>query len=111
MSSVAGARSIAIFDESQLKSFVKHISYVSGYYEDDFFYQTICRNLAALDEQFDVSGTRIFYLSVPPFLYESIAEKVGQMKLQCPAVSGRLQAVRLVVEKPFGKDLASAQHL
>ncbi|MHC5096501.1 MAG: glucose-6-phosphate dehydrogenase [Planctomycetota bacterium] len=99
------------FDESQLKSFVKHFSYVSGSYEDDFFYQTICRNLAALDEQFDVSGTRIFYLSVPPFLYESIAEKVGQMKLQCPAVSGRLQAVRLVVEKPFGKDLASAQHL
>ena len=99
------------FDETKLKSFVKHFFYVSGAYEDDAFYRAICPRLQSLDEQFNVSGARVFYLSVPPFLYEPIAEKIGQMKLQCPAVSGRLQAVRLVIEKPFGRDLASAQHL
>jgi len=99
------------FDEAKLKAFVKHFSYVSGSYEDEAFYQEICENLLNLDERFDVSGARIFYLSVPPFLYETVVEKIGQMKLQCPAISGRLQQVRLVVEKPFGRDLASARQL
>ena len=99
------------FEETKLKSFVTHFSYVSGSYEDDAFYQVICQQLQSLDEQFNISGTRLFYLSVPPFLYEPIAEKIGQMKLQCPAASGRLQTVRLVIEKPFGKDLKSARYL
>ncbi|RKY07030.1 MAG: glucose-6-phosphate dehydrogenase [Planctomycetota bacterium] len=98
-------------DDEKLRSFVQHFSYVSGSYEDIGFYQAICQRLQSLDEQFNVSGARIFYLSVPPFLYEPIAEKIGQMKLQCPAASGRIQAVRLVIEKPFGKDLNSALHL
>ena len=99
------------FDETKLKLFVTHFSYVSGSYEDDAFYQVICQRLQSLDEQFNISGTRLFYLSVPPFLYEPIAEKIGQMKLQCPAASGRLQTVRLVIEKPFGRDLKSARYL
>jgi glucose-6-phosphate 1-dehydrogenase len=102
---------LAHFDETKLKSFVEHFFYISGAYEDDAFYRAICPRLQSLDEQFNVSGARVFYLSVPPFLYEPIAEKIGQMKLQCPAASGHLQAVRLVIEKPFGKDLKSAQHL
>ena len=99
------------FQESTLKAFVKHFSYVSGSYEDEAFYQNISENLLKLDEQFNVTGARVFYLSVPPFLYETVVEKIGQMKLQCPAISGRLQQVRLVVEKPFGRDLASARQL
>ena len=98
-------------DDEKLRSFVQHFSYVSGSYEDDGFYQTICQRLQSLDEQFNVSGARVFYLSVPPFLYEPIADRIGQAGLQCPAASGRLQQVRLVIEKPFGKDLKSAQHL
>jgi glucose-6-phosphate 1-dehydrogenase len=98
-------------DECKLRSFVKHFSYVSGAYEDDAFYENICGHLQHLDEQFNVNGSRIFYLSLPPFLCELIVEKIGHIKLQCPAVSGRFQEVRLVVEKPFGRDLKSARQL
>ncbi|OQY04351.1 MAG: glucose-6-phosphate dehydrogenase [Planctomycetales bacterium 4572_13] len=98
-------------DGEKLRSFARHFFYTSGSYEDDAFYQAIGRCLGRLDEQFNVSGSRIFYLSVPPFLYESIVEKLGQMKLQCSPVSSRVQAVRLVIEKPFGRDFDSAQHL
>ena len=98
-------------NDKKLRSFIQHFSYVSGSYEDDAFYRAICQRLQLLDEQFNVSGARVFYLSVPPFLYELIADRIGQSGLQCPAASGRLQQVRLVVEKPFGKDLKSAQHL
>jgi glucose-6-phosphate 1-dehydrogenase len=103
--------SLEDYDENELDTFVHHFFYISGSYEDQAFYKAICPRLKSLDEQFNVSGARVFYLSVPPFLYEPIAEKIGQMKLQCPAASGRLQAVRLVIEKPFGRDLTSAQNL
>ena len=99
------------FDETKLKSFIEHFFYISGAYEDDGFYESIRQRLGVLDEQFNISGARVFYLSVPPFLYEPIVENVGQLKLQCPAASGQMQLVRLVVEKPFGRDLTSAQQL
>lgn len=98
-------------DEKLLKDFVSRFSYVSGDYADPALYREICDQLAALDETYDVTGTRIFYLSVPPVLYETIAEKLGQLKLNCPTVSGRFQQVRLVIEKPFGRDLRSALEL
>lgn len=98
-------------DASKMKSFMAHFFFVSGDYTDDAFYKDICQYLARLDEQFHANGTRILYLSVPPFLYAPIVEKIGQLKLQCPAVSGRLQQVRFVIEKPFGRDFKSAQDL
>jgi glucose-6-phosphate 1-dehydrogenase len=98
-------------DPQKLNEFIRHFFYVSGNYDDGPFYEDICAAVGRLDKQFKVVGARVFYLSVPPMLYESIAEKIGDMKLHCPAVSGQLQEVRLVVEKPFGRDLKSAQQL
>jgi glucose-6-phosphate 1-dehydrogenase len=98
-------------DPQKLHAFVQHFAFVRGDYADDSFYQRICQRMMAMEEQFNVGGTRIFYLSVPPFLYEEITEKISQMKLHCPAVSGRIQNVRLVIEKPFGRDLDSAEQL
>jgi len=98
-------------DPGRLADFVSRFSFVSGDYADPALYQQVCDRLAALDAKYDVTGTRIFYLSVPPLLYEAIAEKLGQIKLNCPTVSGRFQQVRLVIEKPFGRDLQSAVEL
>lgn len=99
------------FEEAKLNAFVKHFSYVCGDYEDEAFYQNISEHLLQMDERFNVNGARVFYLSVPPFLYETVVEMIGEVKLHCPAISGRFQQVRLVVEKPFGRDLESARHL
>ena len=104
-------QSVDSIDESKLKSFVTHFCYVSGDYAEEAFYQNICGVLQQLDERFNVNGSRVLYLSVPPFLYEPIVEKIGHMKLQCPAASGRIQKVQLVIEKPFGRDLKSARQL
>ena len=37
--------------------------------------------------------------------------KLGTLKLSCPGATGRFQQVRLVIEKPFGRDLESAREL
>ena len=52
-------------------------------------------------------GNRIFHLSVPPVAYESIAESLSHVGLAME----RDNWVRLVVEKPFGYDLASSRQL
>ncbi|SPD74665.1 Glucose-6-phosphate 1-dehydrogenase [uncultured Desulfobacterium sp.] len=55
-------------------------------------------------------GNRIFYLAVPPWLYEGIVHTLGMTGLASES-QDRSGWSRLVVEKPFGHDLASAMKL
>jgi len=98
-------------DEGMLDIFLRQIYYTAGDYADSGLYMRICEKMKELDTTYDVDGVRLFYLSVPPFLYAEIVEKLGALKLTCPAATGRFQQVRLVVEKPFGHDLETAKEL
>ncbi|MCE5186828.1 MAG: glucose-6-phosphate dehydrogenase [Planctomycetaceae bacterium] len=98
-------------DQSKLGEFLDGFYYLSGDYADPDTYRQLCKLAAELDEKHNVNGTRIFYLAVPATLYETITEKVGELNLNCPTISGRFQNVRLVIEKPFGQDLESAIEL
>ena len=98
-------------DNEKLARFVTRFYYISGDYTQPEFYQSICTTATKLDEEYDLDGNRIFYLSVPPLLYAPIIEKLGELKMMCPAASGRLVNIRLVIEKPFGHDLQSARQL
>lgn len=100
-----------IGQDATLEAFLKQIYYVAGDYAAPDLYQRICQRTTELDTIHNVEGVRIFYLSVPPFLYAEIVENIGRMRLTCPAATGRIQQVRLVVEKPFGRDLQSAKEL
>jgi glucose-6-phosphate 1-dehydrogenase len=85
------------------------------------FYQPVlydseqsCRELAAylrdLDQGQKTGGNRIFYLAVPPTLYPVIARKIGEAGLSREGKDGNGWA-RIVVEKPFGRDLQTALDL
>lgn len=66
--------------------------------------------LAAILDQWDQSGLRhrLFYLAVPPAAYIPLATRLGEAGLGREA-EGR--TVRVVVEKPFGRDLTTARDL
>ena len=68
-------------------------------------YQRLSAYLQQIDAQFGVAAQRLFYLSIPPQVSQSIIEQLG--------VSGLASApgTKLLLEKPFGVDLASAQDL
>lgn len=100
-----------IGQDATLEAFLNHIYYVAGEYADAQLYQQICQRTTELDDIYNVEGVRIFYLSVPPFLYADIVENIGRIRLMCPSATGRMQQVRLIVEKPFGHDLQSAKEL
>ncbi len=59
--------------------------------------------LAALERQWRTSAQRVFYLATPPAAVEPIVEGIG--------AAGLAERARLVVEKPFGRDLESARAL
>jgi glucose-6-phosphate 1-dehydrogenase len=73
------------------------MSYVGG----DFTQE---RTFAALAEQLGSASTPVYYLEVPPSLFETVVDGLSRADL-LPA------GARVVVEKPFGSDLASAREL
>jgi glucose-6-phosphate 1-dehydrogenase len=91
--------------------FLGRFYYESGHYNDTAFYTRIREKCIVLDNLYNLDGCRIFYLSLPPFLYTTVTEKLREVQLACPAATGRMQTIRLIVEKPFGSDLRTAKDL
>jgi glucose-6-phosphate 1-dehydrogenase len=94
-------------DEVVLGSLLERMRYVPGSFDDDGLYQQIAAHAEEADHEADLVFNRIFYLSTAPTFFEQIAEKLGEHKMN------RLKDadVRIVVEKPFGRDLKTALHL
>ena len=76
--------------------------------DDPAEYVTLGERLAELDKQFGTQGNRMFYLAMPPETYAPIIRNLGEAGL---SRGGEGAFVRLIVEKPFGHDLASAGEL
>jgi glucose-6-phosphate 1-dehydrogenase len=83
-------------DERVFKRFAERLSYVSGDFADEGTYARVADALG--DAQCPV-----FYLEIPPFLFGTVIKGL--------AISGVTKNARVVVEKPFGHDLQSAQAL
>jgi glucose-6-phosphate 1-dehydrogenase len=64
----------------------------------------VARTLTELDAEFGIPGNRVYYLAVPPAAIETITTEIGRRR-------GAEGWTRLIVEKPFGHDLASARLL
>ncbi|HQR47429.1 MAG TPA: glucose-6-phosphate dehydrogenase, partial [Thermoanaerobaculia bacterium] len=65
--------------------------------------------LTALEAGQGLSGSRLYYLAVPPSAIESVVKNLGEAGMVRKADGGPWS--RVIVEKPFGKDLASARAL
>jgi glucose-6-phosphate 1-dehydrogenase len=73
-------------------------------------YVKLADKLRALEADYGVCMNRLYYLSVPPEAYSTITHNLGTHKLNESCEHGVANS-RLLVEKPFGYDLASAQKL
>jgi glucose-6-phosphate 1-dehydrogenase len=96
-------------EDSLWSTFSEGLFYCSGSFEDPATYEKLKRTLAALDEQRHTGGNRVFYLSTPPSEYPTIIKMLGQAGLINRGPDGPF--TRVIIEKPFGRDLASARAL
>ena len=83
-------------DEAALATVVSGIEFVSGSYTDPDLYPR-------LRDQIGKARRPIFYLAIPPSLFDDVVTGLDSVDLTAQS--------RVVVEKPFGRDLASAKHL
>jgi glucose-6-phosphate 1-dehydrogenase len=97
--------------KASAKSFVDKCYYIAGSYEEAELYERIKAKLSELDKKHDTDGRHIFYLAVPPFLYKTIVARLGDAGLDRCGKTDCREHVRIVVEKPFGRDLKSAEDL
>jgi len=70
-------------------------------------YEGLANRIAAVEKAHDLPGNRLFYLALPPRIFPAAIEQLGAAGL----ASSPTGWVRLVIEKPFGRDLESAQQL
>ncbi|MGE5617796.1 MAG: glucose-6-phosphate dehydrogenase [Sphingomonadaceae bacterium] len=88
------------------ESFAGRISYLSGDLSDPATYEQLRKRLAEIDAQQGTAGNRLYYLATPPSFFPTIVQRLGEAGLNR---GGRPEAfARIIVEKPFGRDLASA---
>jgi len=93
------------------KTFVNNLYYISGDYGDEQFYQNIKKRLIDLNTAYKIQGNCIFYLAVPPLIYTTIIDQLGNARLSCSAEAASEHQPKLVVEKPFGSSLETAVEL
>ncbi len=97
------------FQSSAWDAFAPRLFYISGEYDDDKGFERLQERISTLEEQWNIGGNRLFYLSTPPSVYEPIITCLGNADLVKPA--GGHNWTRVVIEKPFGSDLQSAHKL
>jgi len=95
-------------DESLWQQVARCMTFLSGDFEQPDTYQRLKDLLAELDEKQSLDGNVLFYMAVADRFFGTIAGKLGEAGLVDSNAKGFR---RLIVEKPFGHDLASARAL
>ncbi len=88
--------------------FESRLFYQQLHYDAADEFQTLRERLEALEKAHDIAPNRLFYLAIPPTIYAEVAENLGAAGLAEQQADG---FSRLIIEKPFGTDLQSAEAL
>ena len=85
---------------------VGRFRYVAGEYAATETFDRLKELLDEADRRHGTSGNRLYYLATVPDMFATIAQALAKEGCNVPGSGGRF--ARLVVEKPYGRDLASA---
>src|SRR6266516_3566197 len=80
------------------------MAYVAVDFANEHGFDEVARRLQELDEARGTRGNRVYYLAIPPSVFPTVVQALGKRR----TTTGW---TRLIVEKPFGHDLASAREL
>ncbi|KAL8124247.1 glucose-6-phosphate 1-dehydrogenase 6, cytoplasmic-like [Apium graveolens] len=97
--------------EEDLSNFLQLIKYVCGSYDTEEGFQLLDKEIAEheiLRNSKEGSSRRLFYLALPPSVYPPVCKMIRKCCINKSDLGGW---TRIVVEKPFGRDLESAEQL
>jgi glucose-6-phosphate 1-dehydrogenase len=96
-------------DEASWAELAKRIVYQQLDFGDDAGFDRLCQKLEELDSTCGTNGNRLFYLATQPSQVTEIVRQIGRVGLDHEMRGGGWR--RVVIEKPFGRDLESARAL
>ncbi len=97
-------------DETLWQDFASRLHYVAGKFEDPTSFTRLAQKLEELDRTNGTRGNRVYYLAIPPSTFSMVNDNLAKAGLVAdPADPAKY--TRIVVEKPFGHDLASGDAL
>lgn len=96
--------------DEMVSSFCEHFQYLSGDFTDAEAYDRMKETIQTYDDAIGQCTNKLFYLAVPPPHYSTIFTQLHNSKVMT-LCDGQDSWARLLVEKPFGKDLETAQAL
>lgn len=98
-------------DEPFWSHFENQIFYHQSEFDDEEGYKRLAQTLAQIDSRHGTRGNRVFYLSVQPKFFPIIIEKLRKFGLIYDIHQVQNRWSRVIIEKPFGHDLTSANEL
>ncbi len=95
-------------DDAVWQSFARGLFYLTGDINNPDAYKQMSALLDQIDRERGTAGNRVMYLSTSPSLYSEAIQQLGDARLAKPKEKSW---TRIIIEKPFGHDLASAKEL
>ena len=90
-------------EDEYWEPFSEALSYRYGAFDDEKAFHPLHDHLAELDKKLGTDGRRLYYAATPPSAFPVIIDRIGE----CPPQPEQ----KIVIEKPFGRDLTSARAL
>ena len=87
-----------------------HTSYVAGGYDEKAAFDRLAQHIAAIEKSIGREVQTLFYISTPPSVFAPILLNLGASGL-AGKYAGQSHHSKVIIEKPFGRDLASALEL
>ena len=97
-------------DPAAVSWLIERVSYVQGEFEDAASYDRLDQALKRIEGERQIPGNRLYYLATPPTAFVPIVKRLGEKGLA--REKGEKDGWRrIIIEKPFGTDVISAQAL
>jgi glucose-6-phosphate 1-dehydrogenase len=96
-------------EDAAWQAFAQSLFFQQGSIEDAAMYRSLGARLDTIEHENGLTGNRIYYLAVPPSMFVPTLEHLAAARFVRPPDSAPF--ARLIVEKPIGRDLASARDI
>lgn len=100
-----------VIDSKVWNTLCNNLFFQQGMFEEKLPYQQLVSRLSQFDREMGACITRFFYLATPPANYSTILTKLSTSKLSEGCGQGSSKWTRVLIEKPFGKDLETSKKL
>ncbi|MDE2125906.1 MAG: glucose-6-phosphate dehydrogenase [Armatimonadetes bacterium] len=99
------------YDEAVCSAFINSLHYITADFEGAAGYEALSAKLEEIEKAHGDAPNRLFYLATPPSFYGDIVARLGEHNLVQKGISSGNGWTRVIIEKPFGHDLATAEKL